>query len=190
YPAERRALILADAGVTLLLTREALNAELAADQVGDADPMDLKTTRDGVIYLDRDSSAIARYPATNPTVSLHPLHLAYLIYTSGSTGRPKGVAVNHRNAVHSTWSRLTGYPEPVKAYLLLSSFAFDSSVAGIFWTLAQGGCLYLPHDDDSKDPVALAALIEQGRISHLLALPSLYAVLLEQAPHTLSSLQV
>ncbi|WP_197471727.1 non-ribosomal peptide synthetase, partial [Methylomonas koyamae] len=183
YPAERRKLILADAGVTLLLTHEGCYAEFA-------DPTDLTAARDGVIYLDRDSSAIAGYPATNPTVNLHPLHLAYLIYTSGSTGRPKGVAVNHRNAVHSTWSRLTGYPEPVKTYLLLSSFAFDSSVAGIFWTLAQGGCLYLPHDDNSKDPVALAALIEQGRISHLLALPSLYAVLLEQAPHALSGLQV
>ncbi|MDT4291637.1 amino acid adenylation domain-containing protein [Methylomonas sp. MO1] len=178
YPAERRKLILADAGVKLLLTRETPNAEFAADQVGD------------VVCLDRGGPAIAEYPKANPMVSLHPLHLAYLIYTSGSTGRPKGVAVNHRNAVHSTWSRLTGYPEPVKAYLLLSSFAFDSSVAGIFWTLAQGGCLYLPHDDNIKDPVALAALIEQGRISHLLALPSLYALLLEQTPQSLSGLQV
>ncbi|MCQ8129233.1 non-ribosomal peptide synthetase, partial [Methylomonas rivi] len=190
YPAERRALIFADAGVKLLLTREALNAELAADQVGDADPMDLKTTRGGVVCLDRDGPAIAGYPATNPSVSVHPLHLAYLIYTSGSTGRPKGVAVNHRNAVHSTWARLSEYPEPVKAYLLLSSFAFDSSVAGIFWTLAQGGCLCLPHEDSSKDPVALAALIERHDISHLLALPSLYAVLLEQSPPALSRLQV
>ncbi|MDX8130467.1 condensation domain-containing protein, partial [Methylomonas sp. OY6] len=206
YPAERRALILADAGVQLLLTRAALNTELAAIgyasrtlsaskpdshiKVHDACPTDLITARDRIVYLDRDWQAMADYPVTNPTVSQHPLHLAYLIYTSGSTGRPKGVAVNHRNAVHSTWARLAGYVESVKAYLLLSSFAFDSSVAGIFWTLAQGGCLCLPTDDSSKEPAALAALIEQRRISHLLALPSLYAVLLEQTPQALSSLQV
>ncbi|WP_150048085.1 non-ribosomal peptide synthetase [Methylomonas rhizoryzae] len=183
YPAERRALILADAGVELLLTREACYAEFA-------DSADLTAARDGVIYLDRDSLTMAGYPATNPKLSLHPLHLAYLIYTSGSTGRPKGVAVNHRNAVHSTWARLTGYPDPVNAYLLLSSFAFDSSVAGLFWTLTQGGCLCLLSDDNSKDPAALAALIEQQGISHLLALPSLYALLLEQSPQALSSLQV
>ncbi|WP_017839279.1 non-ribosomal peptide synthetase [Methylotuvimicrobium buryatense] len=210
YPAERRALILADAGVKLLLTREALNAELTENaevavgyaartlglesgfdenKVRAAHPTDLMT-RDCIIHLDRDGPAIAGYSATNPSVSVHPLHLAYLIYTSGSTGRPKGVAVNHRNALHSTWARLSEYPEPVKAYLLLSSFAFDSSVAGIFWTLAQGGCLCLPHEDSSKDPVALAALIERHDISHVLALPSLYAVLLEQYPPALSRLQV
>ena len=186
YPAERRVLIFADAGIELLLTCEALNAELAENA---AYPTDL-LTRDCIIHLDCDGPAMAGYPATNPSVSVHPLHLAYLIYTSGSTGRPKGVAVNHRNAVHSTWARLSEYPEQVQAYLLLSSFAFDSSVAGIFWTLAQGGCLCLPHEDSSKDPVSLAALIERHDISHLLALPSLYAVLLEQTPQALSRLQV
>jgi amino acid adenylation domain-containing protein/thioester reductase-like protein len=210
YPAERRALIFADAGVKLLLTREALNTELTenaevavgyatrtlgfessfgANKVRAAYPTELMT-RDCIIHLDRDGPAIAGYPATNPSVSVYPLHLAYLIYTSGSTGRPKGVAVNHRNAVHSTWARLSEYPEPVKAYLLLSSFAFDSSVAGIFWTLAQGGCLCLPHEDSSKDPLALAALIERHDVSHLLALPSLYAVLLEHSALALRRLQV
>ncbi|AEG01889.1 non-ribosomal peptide synthetase [Methylomonas methanica] len=190
YPPERRMLIMADANVKLLLTCEALNSERTEDAevvVGYAADL---MTRDSIIHLDRDGPTITKYPATNPSVSAHPLHLAYLIYTSGSTGRPKGVAVNHRNAVHSTWARLIGYPEPVRAYLLLSSFAFDSSVAGIFWTLAQGGCLCLPHEDSSKDPVALAALIERHDISHVLALPSLYAVLLEQSPQALSRLQI
>ena len=70
--------------------------------------------------------------------------LAYVIYTSGSTGKPKGVMVSHRNLVHSTHARRLFYDEPVSGFLLLSSFAFDSSVAGIFGTLCQGGTLVLP----------------------------------------------
>jgi len=73
-------------------------------------------------------------------------NLAYVIYTSGSTGKPKGVQITHQNLVHSTNARITYYQEPVTSFLLLSSFAFDSSVAGIFWTLCQGGILYLPQE--------------------------------------------
>ncbi len=73
-----------------------------------------------------------------------PDDLAYVIYTSGSTGRPKGVMVSHRNLVHSTHARSLYYREPVGGFLLLSSFAFDSSVAGLFWTLCRGGRLVLP----------------------------------------------
>ena len=58
--------------------------------------------------------------------------LAYLIYTSGSSGRPKGVMVTHANLASSTLARTSYYPGPVGSFLLLSSFAFDSSVAGIF----------------------------------------------------------
>jgi len=168
YPEERLRYLLGDAGIGLLLTRPALAAVIAADA---------RQT----VYLDQDWPMIARYPAHNPAPRNHPLDLAYIIYTSGSTGEPKGVAVSHLNAVHSTVARFAHYADPVKAYLLLSSFAFDSSVAGIFWTLGQGGCLCLPGDDAGKDPAVLAALIEREQVSHLLALPSLYAALLEQA---------
>ena len=111
-----------------------------------------------------------------------PESLAYIIYTSGSTGRPKGVLVTHRNLVHSTHARLLHYKEPVAAYLLVSSFAFDSSVAGLFWTLAQGGTLVLPEDGEQVDPTALALLIARHRVSHVLSVPSLYALILEHAP--------
>ena len=121
-----------------------------------------------------------------PAVRPHPDHLAYVIYTSGSTGRPKGVAVTHRNATHSTAAREHWYERRVRAYLLLSSVAFDSSVAGIFWTLTQGGTLVLPCEDERRDPQALARLVAHHQVSHLLALPSLYAQVLDEAPHLAS----
>ena len=71
--------------------------------------------------------------------------LAYVIYTSGSTGNPKGVMIEHQNLVHSTMARFSYYPEPLGCYLLLSSFTFDSSVAGVFWTLVSVEvCCYPP----------------------------------------------
>ena len=63
-------------------------------------------------------------------------------------------------------------------------------MAGLFWTLSQGGCLCLPQEAEIQDPVALAQLIERHALSHLLCLPSLYAVLLEQDRARLQSLQV
>ena len=62
-----------------------------------------------------------------------------MIYTSGSTGKPKGVQVTHRNLVHSTHARRLYYGADAGTFLLLSSFAFDSSLAGIFGTLSRGG---------------------------------------------------
>ncbi|HEX2223888.1 MAG TPA: AMP-binding protein, partial [Thermoanaerobaculia bacterium] len=102
-----------------------------------------------------------------------------MIYTSGSTGEPKGVAVTHRNLAHSTAARWSYYREPVAGYLLASSFAFDSSVAGIFWTLGTGGALVLPEEDPHLDLPGFLALFDRCRISHLLCLPALYRALLE-----------
>ncbi|NEO49846.1 MAG: amino acid adenylation domain-containing protein, partial [Moorea sp. SIO4A3] len=107
----------------------------------------------------------------------------------GSTGKPKGVLVTHQNLVHSTQARIEYYSEPLTSYLLLSSFAFDSSVAGIFWTLCEGGTLVLPHQNYQQDPRQLTSLITQHHVSHLLCLPSLYALILAQATSQLVSLK-
>ncbi|HKP81192.1 MAG TPA: amino acid adenylation domain-containing protein, partial [Pyrinomonadaceae bacterium] len=120
----------------------------------------------------------------NPEVNTSADNLAYVIYTSGSTGRPKGVEVTHRNLVHSTNARFVYYDEPVRSFMMVSPFFFDSSVAGIFWTLCQGGKLVLPAKDSERDPRALAALIEAEQVSHILCLPMVHSLLLRQATGT------
>lgn len=107
--------------------------------------------------------------------------LAYVIYTSGSTGTPKGVRVTHDNLMVSTWARVLRYEAPVGRYLMLSSFAFDSSVAGLFWTLLQGGALVVPVEGSHLDAAALSTLLREERITHLLAIPTFYQVLLGAA---------
>lgn len=133
-----------------------------------------------MVLLDRDREIIAREDANVPPARVEPENAAYLIFTSGSTGRPKGVMVPHRALINSTLARLAYYDEPVRAFLLLSPVVFDSSVAGIFWTLCHGGMLVIPDEDSYADPSRLSGLIAANRVSHLLTLPSLYSALLRQ----------
>ena len=56
---------------------------------------------------------------------------------------------------------------------------FDSSVAGLYWTLCGGGTLVLPEKDEEKDLFRVGELIEKYQISHTLCLPSLYRLMLQ-----------
>jgi amino acid adenylation domain-containing protein len=174
YPAARQEFMLRDANVRWLLTQSHLPAL----------EHEAKT-----FQFDRDEPLLAAESAENPESELAASNLAYVIYTSGSTGRPKGVMVTHGNLKYSTTARFQLYPGKVGNFLLLSSCAFDSSVAGIFWTLCAGGTLTLPHEFSQQTASEPADLISRHGISHLLCLPSLYAVLLEQSA-ALGSLRV
>ncbi|MEG4941339.1 amino acid adenylation domain-containing protein [Microcoleus sp. F4-D5] len=169
YPLDRVSLILSDAQPPVLLTQEHLEAELPAHW-------------GQLICLDSEWEEIADSPEDSPNSNVTAENLVYAIYTSGSTGKPKGVLVTHQNLVHSTSNRWHYYQERPQSFLLLSSFAFDSSVAGIFWTLCQGGTLVLPPQQFQPEPLQLARLIAKHQVSYLLSIPSLYAVILEQAP--------
>ncbi|EDY82064.1 AMP-binding enzyme domain protein [Verrucomicrobiia bacterium DG1235] len=99
---------------------------------------------------------------------------AYLIYTSGSSGQPKGVMVTHRNLSYSTLSRTHFYPTPPSRYLLVSSLAFDSSVAGIFWTLSTGNTLVTLGAGLEREPDAIREAVRRFQATHLLCIPTLF----------------
>lgn len=108
--------------------------------------------------------------------------LAYVIYTSGSAGQPKGVCVTHKNLLYSTMARFDYYPHQPQSFLLLSSFSFDSSVAGIFWTLLAGGKLVLTERRTEQDLTRLSEIIVSEEITHTLLLPTLYKTLIRNLP--------
>jgi amino acid adenylation domain-containing protein/non-ribosomal peptide synthase protein (TIGR01720 family) len=166
YPSERIAHMLDDGFVSVVLTCGTL-----ANQV--------PPFAGRIVDLDAAKNAISAQSGVPLESALSPANLAYIIYTSGSTGKAKGVGVSHENLLVSTLARTHYYCDPVEGYLLLSSFSFDSSVAAIFWTLIQGGALILPAEGEHGDPAALARLIVDSRASHLLALPSLYELVLK-----------
>lgn len=108
---------------------------------------------------------------------------AYVIFTSGSTGAPKGVPITQRGALHSLAARAAYYPGTIQRFLLVSPFAFDSSIAGLFATLLDRGCLFVCSEEEARDAGRLAAILESEAITHALLLPSLYQlVLMELGP--------
>lgn len=169
YPTERLAYMLADSRPQVLLTQSALRASLPATEIP-------------TLCLDTQWELVATGATANLPHHTLPQHLAYVIYTSGSTGKGKGVLVTHGNVVQSTKARQMQYGEELRSFLLLSSIAFDSSVAGIFGTLTYGGQLVLPAAGERLEPGSLWDLIDQRNISQLLTIPSFYRLLLEQLP--------
>lgn len=169
YPRERLAFMQADSCAQVVITQPPLQHLAATGKT---------------LLIDSQQLAAA------PVVTVQADDPAYMIYTSGSTGRPKGVVVTQRQLLHSTLARNAVYTQAPHRFLLLSSFAFDSSVAGIFWTLCQGGALVLPPENATRDIAVLAQCIATDRVTHTLLLPSLYKLLLEFAePAQLQSLQ-
>lgn len=116
---------------------------------------------------------------------------AYVMFTSGSTGVPKGVQISHRNLLYSNEARLAYYGDSIPRFLLLSSIAFDSSVAGIYWSLCTGGTLILPKPSEEKNIQVIGELINREAATHTLCLPSYHQLLLEHVdPSLLNTLSV
>ncbi|RMF23371.1 MAG: non-ribosomal peptide synthetase, partial [Bacteroidetes bacterium] len=172
YPPDRLRFMLDDGGARHLVLQRGLEPELP---------------RQALQVFHPPEAGEANFPPLPPP---QPEDLAYLIYTSGSTGRPKGVCVSHRNLLASTAARFAFYAESPARFLLLSSLSFDSSVAGLFWTLSTGGTLLLPPERAEQDLQELGGRIARWQATHTLLLPSLYGLLLRQArPQDLSSLR-
>ena len=175
WPDERIAGIVQDAGIGLVLSDNrngARNALREVDVIAVDVDIDLDNPDSGG-SLGYVEACVGSHHGTEDA--------AYMIYTSGSTGRPKGVAISHENLIYSTAARIDFYKENPRRYLLLSSFSFDSSIAGIFWTLCSGGTLVLPGPIQALDVYQLEEQISQCRVTHTLCLPSLYSLLLRFA---------
>ncbi|MFC6978835.1 amino acid adenylation domain-containing protein [Microbulbifer taiwanensis] len=170
YPEKHIEHILDDSGIDIVLTSAELLSELPFE--------DLQ-----ILLLDEElwDRFLGDYDEENLDreilgLTLH--NLAYVIYTSGSTGLPKGVTVEHKALAQSTLSRFEVYQESPEGFALFSSFAFDSSIAGIFWTLVAGGKLCILDIKQGLDLKSFETLLTEERISHFLTLPSVYKTIL------------
>jgi amino acid adenylation domain-containing protein len=157
-PARIRA-VLDDAGVDLLVTE-------STDILG-------VTTVQPWNDVGDDASRVAMPEA-------RPEDAAYVIYTSGTTGEPKGVVVEHSSLANSTAARHMVYPG-THTFLLLSPLSFDSSMAGLWGTLAAGGCLVVAEADEVRDPRRILEIIRRHSVTIMLSVPALYASVLDAA---------
>ncbi|WP_051357174.1 non-ribosomal peptide synthetase [Azorhizobium doebereinerae] len=153
YPPDRLARVLAHAELALVVGSAPALAALAR-------PEGL-----GVLDLGAAAQAIAGQPATAPDSAVAPGDLAYLLYTSGSTGVPKGVAMPHRPLANLVaWQIAREAPART---LQFASLNFDVSAQEILSTLANGGTLVLPTEDERRDMERLGARIRSAEIARL-----------------------
>ncbi len=147
YPADRVKLILEDSGAKLIITPDVAEELLKEEDT------------------------------TPPQTRLTPDDLAYLIYTSGSTGRPKGVMLRHEGMCNYA----TPLPANVEAYavanaaesiLAVTTISFDASLHEIAISLFNGLTLVLANEEQTKNPLDMASLINEHHVGYVSATPS------------------
>jgi amino acid adenylation domain-containing protein len=131
YPAERLQFMLDDAQAPVLLTSEALRAQL--ERPGTA-----------IVCIDSRRAAIAKESRDDPACDINPANLAYVIYTSGSTGKPRGVLLTHAGLVNHNLASIKLYDlKPSDCVLQFSSISFDIAIEEIWPALLTGASLVL-----------------------------------------------
>ncbi|MES2732835.1 MAG: amino acid adenylation domain-containing protein [Bacteroidota bacterium] len=170
YPADRKAYMLSDAGVNVLLT--------------DSDLLfDISFFQGEIFALDIQLSGLPEIE-TNPLPLSKTEDLAYVIYTSGSTGKPKGVMIEHRGNVNMSSDQVRQFGITADDKVLqFASLSFDASVSEIFMAFYAGATLVLL----DKSTIDNTALFEQYLQKHevtVVTLPPVYLRALDKASLT------
>ncbi len=104
---------------------------------------------------------------------------AFVMYTSGTTGRPKGAIGTHANVVHSclTFQRVYGLSEGERSLVTVPLFHVTGLIAQLLTMTSVAGTTVLM----SRFDVAVALrLLAAERITHMVAAPTVYVMLMTQ----------
>ncbi len=167
YPKDRLAFMLADSGLSVLLTQDSLSLAL---------PKHSAT----VVRLDSDWPAIAAHPAAPPAPLAAPDDLAYVLYTSGSTGKPKGVQIPHRAIVNflASMQREPGISDR-DVLLAVTTLSFDIAALELYLPLTVGARVAIATRDTAADGLALSAALAASRATVMQATPATWRLLLD-----------
>ncbi len=181
-PMSRSATIFEDCRVSALIVDSARSEKLAAElaKLGHEPPLlALEPTDEGLpleqclAALDADDPA----PAAE-TVDCVADDLAYILYTSGSTGKPKGVILTHENGKsYVDWCTEVFEPTPEDRFSSHAPLHFDLSILDVYVPLQSGGTLVLISEALGKDPIRLAPLIAEHRLTCWYSTPSILGLL-------------
>ncbi|SER06640.1 non-ribosomal peptide synthetase [Actinokineospora terrae] len=152
YPADRLAMMIADAAPTVVIASDPSGGDLVVDADGAPGEWALPLA-DEVTSRDR---------------------AAYVIYTSGSTGRPKGVVVPHSGIVNRLlWMQAEYGLTAGERVLQKTPASFDVSVWEFFWPLITGATLVFAKPGGHRDPAYLAEAIERNHVTTVHFVPSM-----------------
>jgi amino acid adenylation domain-containing protein len=144
-PAERISLLLQEARVSVVVTRESLADALPASS-------------GLLVCVDSDADRISSLPGdAPPAAAVGGDDLAYIMFTSGSTGRPKGVCIPHRAVARLVLANPFIHFGPEEVFLQLAPVAFDASTLELWGALLHGARLVLapPHAPSLEELGAL-----------------------------------
>ncbi|MBW4597594.1 MAG: amino acid adenylation domain-containing protein [Brasilonema angustatum HA4187-MV1] len=172
-PCQRLAYIIADAGITTILTPEkyAFNIQ---QSVSREKKLNLCFIDDSVIWQKPSTSAsltkISPIPVQNE-------QLAYVIYTSGSTGEPKGVAIAHQGLMNLAISKrnILNF-SPGLRVLQFASWTFDAAIWELT-ALCSRATLILADREQLLPGYPLARFINRYRIQVVCLPPSILGTL-------------
>jgi len=175
YPQQRRAFMLEDTSLPILLTQQRLVEKLP----------DLKIS---VVCIDSGWKKIARESDENPVSRSSSDNLAYVMYTSGSTGRPKGVEVCHRGIVRLLFGVDYARLDTTETFLSLAPISFDASTFEIWGALLHGArCVLCPQRIPTLED--LGFIIQKHGVSTLWLTASLFNTVIDEAPEALSGIR-
>eukprot|EP00741_Cyanophora_paradoxa_P015461 tig00020892_g14924.t1 len=164
-------------------------AERARSILEDAEPKVLITNLPDVtaiagglpIHVERVSGeALAAPAAPAQREAPTPDDVCYIIFTSGTTGKPKGVEIRHSSvtALMEAMGLKFG-TEAEGATTLHHTYQFDASVWEIWVALAFGRTLVIVPEIVAMSPHDYVDLIAARGVTHILATPSFFSVMLE-----------
>lgn len=158
-PAKRKAWILADAGVKLLLT--------------DIDQLAEQPDYQGEIFLLDNGQHHLPETREEPVTAILPGSLAYVIYTSGTTGTPKGVMLEHGGLLNMIQCQIRQFDIRASDKVLqFASLSFDAAVSEMFMALCAGARLVMADRPALKDAQLFSALLQQQQITVVTLPPS------------------
>ncbi|KAJ2904839.1 hypothetical protein MKZ38_007031 [Zalerion maritima] len=165
-PLERLKTIMGEVGGSLIISSQR-QAELALEIGSDA--RHFVVSEAGL----RDQSMS---PVTATLPSPAPDSVLYVIFTSGSTGKPKGVTISHTNYTSGAIPRAeaVGYKSTSRV-LDFAAYVFDVSIDCILCTLACGGCICVPSEEDRMN--SLGSVIQKLDVNMAHMTPSVARVL-------------
>ena len=170
YPADRVEFMMADSGISVLLTQEDLVDILPVQRL-EKQPL--------VLRLDSDwENEIGGFPETSAKSSGTSENLAYVIYTSGSTGLPKGTMLRHNGVSNLAEAQRIAFDISEGSRILqFSPLSFDASVWETFMALANGGTLCLARQEVLASGIDLAHMMGDEVVSTVTLPPSVLRVL-------------